>query len=162
MEYPTQQPVDSAPCPCGSGQDFPSCCKPLLDGYFPAPTAQALMRSRYTAYVLGCSDYILKTWAKETRPKAMDLTSDQPRWLGLEIHNVKDGMLHDLAGEVDFTASYIAAGNLCTMHENSRFIRSEQIWYYLDGTCELSRKKIERNDACPCKSGKKFKRCCGV
>lgn len=155
-------PITPPPCLCGSKQNFSSCCEPLIKRQTQALTAQALMRSRYTAYSLGYSEYILQTWAPDTRPLDMDLTHEQVKWLGLEIHGCKDGLASHRQGEVEFTATSISAGYLCTMRENSRFIRSEQSWYYLDGRCEITRKKLDRNSPCPCHSGKKFKRCCGV
>ncbi len=120
------------------------------------------MRSRYTAYVLGYSEYILQTWAPVTRPQILDLTTDKVKWLGLVIHDCREGLETDRGGEVEFIATSIAAGCLCTMHENSRFIRPEQYWYYLDGRCESAGKRLDRNSPCPCNSGKKFKRCCGL
>ena len=155
-----QQHDESATCYCDSGLAFSSCCHPLLEGHLPAQTAKALMRSRYTAFALGYSNYILKTWALDTRPKTLDLGKNQPQWLGMEILAARGGAEHDHEGEVEFTASYINAEYVHTMREKSRFVRSEQSWYYVDGTCQFSRKKIDRNMACPCQSGKKFKRCC--
>ncbi len=149
-------------CPCGSGQDFSSCCRPLIDLQVEAETARQLMRSRYTAYVLGRTDYLLATWTAASRPRSLDLAGEKVRWLGLEIHRCTAGMAADNEGEVAFTASFMAAGMLCRLHECSRFVRVAGNWRYMDGTGETKSRKIERNAACPCGSGKKFKRCCGL
>jgi SEC-C motif-containing protein len=149
-------------CHCGSGQKFADCCQPLLDQQqASAETALALMRSRYTAYVLHRSDYLLATWAPETKPAALNLENERVQWLGLKIHRCLDGLATDSEGEVEFTAAYLTANILCTMHEVSRFIRFAGRWYYVDGKCEMMRTKSDRNAPCPCGSGRKFKRCCG-
>ena len=76
------------PCPCGSGRAYVACCGPLHDGE-PAATAEALMRSRYSAYVLGHTDHVFRTWHPRTRPD--DVSSDGTTWLGLEIVRTEDG-----------------------------------------------------------------------
>ena len=157
----TDNPQIPGPCPCGSDQGFSSCCRPLIDLQVEAETALQLMRSRYTAYVIGRSDYLLATWTPATRPRSLDLEAEKVRWVGLEIHRCTAGLAADNEGEVAFTASFIAAGVLCRLHENSRFTKVAGKWQYVDGDGETERRKIERNAACPCTSGKKFKRCCG-
>jgi SEC-C motif domain protein len=157
----TENPQIPGPCPCGSGQGFSSCCRPLIDLQVEAKTALQLMRSRYTAYVIGRSDYLHLTWAPVSRPRSLDLEAEKVKWLGLEIHRCTAGLATDDEGEVAFTASFIAAGMLCRLLENSRFTRVAGKWLYVDGDDEMERWKIERNAACPCSSGKKFKRCCG-
>ena len=117
------------------------------------------MRSRYTAYVLGNEPYLLATWAPSTRPAALDLEAHPVKWLQLTIHSHQHEELTG-TGEVDFSARYLDRDQLCTLRENSRFVRQEGLWYYLDGTAATHRKKIGRNSPCPCGSGKKFKRCC--
>ena len=147
-------------CFCGSSQPYAACCRVFLESQADAETAQALMRSRYTAYVLGDEKYLLQTWAPATCPQILDLAINQVKWLGLEIHTCRKGLMLDNEGEVEFSVTYVAAGCVCTLHENSRFVRLERKWYYLDGKCDISRKKIERNSPCPCNSGRKFKQCC--
>lgn len=150
-------------CHCGSGQNFSDCCQPLLDQQSTsAETALALMRSRYTAYVLNREDYLLATWAPETKPTTLNLDSEQVKWLGLKIHRCLNGLSTDSEGEVEFTAAYLAANIFCTLHEVSRFIRLDGKWFYVDGKCEMTRTKSDRNASCPCGSSKKFKRCCGA
>lgn len=115
-------------CPCGTGSDLEACCGPFLRGDADAPTAEALMRSRYTAYVVGDDAYVMRTWHPSTRPAVIgDVEVD---WLGLEILDTDRGGLLDAEGEVEFVARH-AAGRL---HERSRFARVDGRWSYLDGT----------------------------
>ena len=84
MSKKTRTPLVT-PCPCDSGLDYRQCCAPFHDGH-PAPTPQALMRSRYSAYTLGLTPYLMDTWAPETCPPDLDAhTAPQPKWLGLEV-----------------------------------------------------------------------------
>ncbi|PIQ30220.1 MAG: preprotein translocase subunit SecA [Zetaproteobacteria bacterium CG_4_9_14_3_um_filter_49_83] len=151
---------NTAACPCGSGQAAEACCRRWLDGDKPAPSAEALMRSRYTAYVLNRHEYLLATWYPSTRPATLGGTS--LHWIGLEIVHTEQGGEQDSNGIVEFIASYVQRGKGTRLHERSRFVREsmqgEHHWLYVDGDCRVS--DIARNDACPCGSGKKFKRCC--
>lgn len=119
------------PCPCGSGRPYAACCGPLHGGQA-APTAETLMRSRYSAYVLGLEAYLLATWHPSTRPEELDLAAEPPpKWLGLEIRR------HTQADEshavVEFVARYRVAGRGQRLHETSRFVREEGRWLYVDG-----------------------------
>ena len=121
-------------CPCGSGQPLAACCGPRLAGQA-APTAEALMRSRYTAYVLHDEPYLLATWHPATRPAALQLDMEpQPRWLGLTVkrHQAQDA---DHAS-VEFVARYKMNGRACKLHETSRFVREDGRWFYADGDME--------------------------
>jgi len=141
-------------CPCGSGRFLADCCAPYLEG-LPAPDAESLMRSRYSAYVLNCHDYLLATWHASTRPDKAALGGTSLHWIGLEIiHSASQ----DESGEVEFDASYVDRGKGRRLHEASRFLREGGQWLYVDGDCRVE--EIGRNDVCPCGSGKKFKRCC--
>ena len=122
------------PCPCGSGQRYAACCGPLHAGERPAASAEALMRSRYSAYVLKLADYLLATWHPSTRPSELDLAADDSKWLGLDVkrHDVQD----DDRAMVEFVARYRIAGRGHRLHELSRFVREEGRWFYVDG--ELS------------------------
>ncbi len=118
-------------CPCGQGQPYPECCGRHHAGT-PAPTAESLMRSRYSAYVLGNARYVLDTWHPDTRPSELDLGIEpRPRWLGLKI------VRHEPSGpdhaSVTFEARYKLNGRAFRMHETSRFIREEGRWFYVDG-----------------------------
>lgn len=145
-------------CPCGSGKELEQCCGRYLQGDS-APTAEALMRSRYTAYVRENHDYLLRTWHPDTCPETLGGTT--LKWINLEIVGGEQGQENDAEGEVRFIASFYDGRKGRRLHEVSRFVRgSEGEWLYLDGECTLE--EIGRNDPCPCGSGLKFKRCCGA
>lgn len=118
-------------CPCG-GKDYATCCEPFHRD-LNAPDAQALMRSRYSAYVLKLSDYVLSTWSPVNRPSSLDLAADSSQWLGLEIR--KFIQQSDEFATVEFVARYKIAGRAYRLHELSRFIfmRGDGRWYYVDG-----------------------------
>ncbi len=119
-------------CLCGSNRKFSECCARYLDGNEAAPTAEALMCSRYTAYVLLREDYLLATWHTSTRPASLDLASDVPtKWLGLEVkrHEQQDA---DHA-VVEFVARYKVSGRAHRLHEVSRFVHEDGRWFYVDG-----------------------------
>jgi len=116
------------------------------------------MRSRYTAYVLENHDYLLETWHPATRPDKNALGGTLLRWIGLKIVHTDQGERQDASGFVEFIASYVHGSGGCSLHEQSRFVREDGRWLYMDGDCQVS--NIERNDACPCGSGRKFKHCC--
>jgi SEC-C motif-containing protein len=151
---------DEARCPCGSNQPFDVCCGPLLTGSQQASTAEALMRSRYTAYGRHDEAYLLRTWHPSTRPGGLDLEEDL-RWLGLEIVRTEAGGPDDREGMVEFVARYEAGGQAGSLREASRFVREEGRWFYVDGRIEAAKGRPGRNAPCPCGSGKKYKRCCG-
>lgn len=147
-------------CPCGSAETFASCCGPLITGQARPQTAVALMRSRYTAHLLRDEAYLLATWAPGYRPESISLGSPSPLWVGLQIDDCSGGGLKDEDGHVSFRATYLLDGYCWVLSENSRFIRIEGRWYYQDGETRTVRVKVERNSACPCGSGRKFKHCC--
>lgn len=121
------------PCPCRRGEPFDACCGPILAGEKAAPTAETLMRSRYTAYVVGDVDYLLRSWHPSTRPADLELDADQ-RWLFLEIVGTQRGGPFDDNGTVEFIAHYKLDGTRDAMHEMSTFVRVDGAWVYLDGT----------------------------
>jgi SEC-C motif-containing protein len=158
------------PCPCGSGKEHVECCRPYISGDKPAPTAEALMRSRYSAYVLKELDYLKQSLAPEALKDHDDASvrewADSAQWLGLEIHETWGGGEEDDAGIVEFSARYAIDGEELTHRERSQFKRIGDHWRYLDGSMVSGppiRKepKIGRNEPCPCGSGKKYKKCCG-
>ncbi|MDW5417642.1 YchJ family metal-binding protein [Iodobacter sp. CM08] len=115
-------------CPCESGRVYADCCAPWHQGTA-ATTPEQLMRSRYSAFVLGLHDYLLATWHATTRPET--LVDEEPvRWLGLKI---KQAHVNGVNGEVEFIARYKIAGKAWKLHERSRFVYEEGRWYYLDG-----------------------------
>jgi SEC-C motif-containing protein len=117
-------------CPCG-GASYAQCCGKYHGGLLPE-TAEQLMRSRYSAYVLGLTDYLLDTWHASTRPKGEELNQDpQSKWLGLEVKK------HVPAGDrttVEFVARYKVGGRAHRLHEISNFVREDGKWFYVDGT----------------------------
>lgn len=121
-------------CPCDSGLPFAACCAPCLTGEAAASTAEALMRSRYSAYSRRDERYLLRTWHPGTRPAGLDLAQeDGLRWLGLKIMKRSAGGASDSSGTVEFVARYKAGGKAGRMHEISRFVREDGSWYYVDG-----------------------------
>lgn len=113
-------------------------------------TPEELMRSRYDAFVKKDWEYLVKTSVNQTIEELSAPTSI--KWLKLEVLKSYDDI-------VEFKAYYLENENINVLHEKSRFIKEDGIWKYLDG--ELFNSKIERNESCPCGSGKKFKKCCG-
>ena len=153
-------------CPCCSGQMYEKCCGRYLDGDEAAPTAEALMRSRYTAYVLKRETYLLASWHDTTRPADLGLDKDEDvEWQGLVIKAAEKGGPTDDRGTVEFVATFTAGGNAHRMHEKSRFVKEEGRWFYVDGDVKAqpipaAASKVGRNEPCPCGSGKKYKKCC--
>ncbi|SMF64122.1 YchJ family protein [Pseudobacteriovorax antillogorgiicola] len=147
-------------CPCGSELNYSQCCGPFIEGQSKAPTPEALMRSRYTAFTLAKNDYLQLTWHPDTRPDELD---DEPSdWIGLEI--VSSETKED-SGQVEFIARLIHDGKLETLHEISEFELMGDQWVYVEGEFVNDGnhiKKIAKNEPCPCLSGKKFKRCHGA
>jgi SEC-C motif-containing protein len=138
-----------------------------------APTAEALMRSRYTAYTLGKIDYIFQTTAPESRKsfdrKGVTEWSQNSQWLGLEIHNTEQGQPGDTQGFVEFTARYVQNSKREDHNERSlfRFDAKDHCWYFVDAVARRSMPIVKapepgRNDPCPCGSGKKYKKCCAA
>ncbi|SES40853.1 SEC-C motif-containing protein [Pedococcus cremeus] len=120
------------PCACGSGATYDACCGPLHRGEAVAETAEALMRSRYAAFALGLSDYLLATWHPRTRPATIDLDTAL-EWVRLEVLDTTGGGRGDSEGEVEFTAHHREDGRRGQLHERSRFVRRGGRWFYLDG-----------------------------
>jgi SEC-C motif-containing protein len=119
------------PCPCGSGRDYDACCGRFHAGAA-APDAEALMRSRYCAYVREDAPYLLATWHPTTRPAQLTLGGEAPaRWLGLQVRR------HVVTGVdtaiVEFVARYRIGNRAQRLHETSRFVREDGHWHYLDG-----------------------------
>lgn len=122
----------SSACPCGSGRSLSDCCGRYLNGGNGAPTAEALMRSRYSAYVLLREDYLLATWHPDTRPAALGLREGtQPQWIGLAIkRHAQQDAEHAI---VEFLARYKINGRAHRLHEVSRFVRAGDHWLYVAG-----------------------------
>jgi SEC-C motif-containing protein len=134
MNSPVSTPSASiSRCPCGLLRPYAECCGRFHAGELP-DTAQQLMRSRYSAYVLRLSDYLLQTWHPDTRPATLELPeAEQLRWIGLDIRAQKVGAGGQRA-RVEFFARYREqGGTVKTQHEVSRFVREAGRWYYVDG-----------------------------
>ncbi|MBZ8141792.1 hypothetical protein CLD22_18035 [Rubrivivax gelatinosus] len=116
------------PCPCGLKADYDDCCGRWHAGA-PAPSAEALMRSRYSAYVRGLEDYLLATWHAQTRPERVEIEAGL-KWLGLEVRRVLEDGEH---ATVEFVARSKLAGRAMRLHETSRFVREHGRWFYVDG-----------------------------
>ncbi|WP_394238897.1 YchJ family protein [Pseudomonas anguilliseptica] len=152
--------MGSTTCPCGSGQLLAACCG-LYHAGTPAPSAEALMRSRYSAYSLGLIDYLLYSTLPAQQAgldhEAIRAWSLGSTWLGLEVDETQliDG--EPQHAYVTFTAHWRDESGAHSHRERSAFVRNNGNWYFIDPTVEL---KLGRNDACPCASGLKFKKCC--
>ncbi len=114
-------------CHCGTGRTFENCCAPLIAGEQSAPTAEALMRSRYSAYAEHDEAYILSTWHASTRPQSLSVNEDSAvQWIRLKVMQCSQDT-------VEFMAWYKLNGKAHKLHEHSRFIYENQRWYYVDG-----------------------------
>jgi SEC-C motif-containing protein len=164
-------------CPCGSEKNYDQCCEPYIEGQLPAPSPEALMRSRYSAYVKVRPPYLRETLAPESRSdfKESDVLewAKQSEWLGLKILKAE-------GNSVEFMAKYKTQGKVLEHHEVSTFRKEGNRWYFVDGESHVHEEgkshedhvakaplvrtspKLGRNDPCSCGSGKKFKKCCGA
>jgi SEC-C motif-containing protein len=126
----TSDKARAAACPCGSGAAYSRCCRPFHTGQSDAPTAEALMRSRYSAFVKRLPEYLLATWDPADRPVRLDLDPDV-RWAGLHIVATSAGGPEDDSGTVEFVGSYRSPNGPGELHEVSSFRRSGAHWIYL-------------------------------
>lgn len=120
-------------CICGSGLPSTRCCERYISGGEYPQTAEALMRSRFTAFARRDEAYILKTWDAEKRPPRVNFSKQSAEWIRLEIVNVKKGGKNETKGIVQFKAFYREADVDHTLKETSRFRKIQGRWYYLDG-----------------------------
>lgn len=158
-------------CPCGSGKKYSECCEPYIKGTKKAPTAEALMRARYTSYVKQEIDYIINTCEHGEKiadidRKATEDWSKTSTWHGLKILRTEKGTENDDEGIVEFEATYTQKGIRDVHHETGAFKKIDGEWLYVEGmikptTIIREGRKIGRNEPCPCGSGKKYKNCCG-
>jgi SEC-C motif-containing protein len=147
-------------CPCGSGLNYSDCCALFHNGQV-AATPEQLMRSRYSAYVLGnLGEYLFQTWHPDTRGDLTiaSLQNNNTDWKKLDVLSHQQ---NNNRGEVEFKAWYLEQGQLNCLHERSRFEHIGGQWLYLEGDIFASNAaSVGRNDPCPCGSGRKFKKCC--
>lgn len=160
-------------CPCGSEKKYGECCEPIIKGTTKAPTAESLMRARYTAYEKQEIDFIINSCEEgdkiaEIDRKATEDWAKNSTWHGLKILRTEKGLEADEEGIVEFEATYTEKKtNLRDVHhEIGYFKKVNGEWMYSVGnvkamTVVREGAKIGRNDPCPCGSGKKFKKCCG-
>ncbi|MCW4628389.1 YchJ family protein [Marinomonas rhodophyticola] len=140
-----------------------------------APTAETLMRSRYTAFALGNFDYIAATQKLIDDPNqsASDIqdSNEQTKWIKLEIHSTEEGLEKDKKGLVSFSAHFKEGKHIGRLSERSLFKKIKGKWFYISGEHDIQKNtplinseamKVGRNDPCLCGSGKKFKKCCAV
>ncbi|HIO91524.1 MAG TPA: hypothetical protein EYG68_01615 [Leucothrix mucor] len=123
----------NTPCPCQSSLEYNLCCGRYHKGKLSAPTAEALMRSRYSAYSLNLGRYLFKTWHKSTRPSIQSLLqNDESEWLSLKIVKTEQGMEQDDTGIVAFVATYSRQNQINQLSETSRFEKVKGQWVYVD------------------------------
>ncbi len=122
-------------CPCGSTKYFSICCgrytKPSVSIQLAPQTAEQLMRSRYTAYVMHNEKYLSRTWHHTTRPVKILDDQGEIKWVDLTIINTINGKSDDSEGLVEFVARYKMNGKMTKLHELSRFIKEDGQWFYL-------------------------------
>jgi SEC-C motif-containing protein len=133
-----------AACPCG-GPSLATCCGPFIDGAAIPQSAEALMRSRYTAYGLRDEPYLLATWHPSTRPTEPVMSDEEKlQWLGLEVKSAlrlrqRKADDADLTTDtVEFVARFKTNGRAQRLHEISNFVREPAQgglrWFYVDGS----------------------------
>jgi SEC-C motif-containing protein len=156
-------------CPCCSDQPYSKCCEPLLKGKSKAKTAEDLLRSRYTAFVVGNIDYIMATHHSRTvgevKRNELEEWSRDASWMGLKLLQAEGGTDLDDKATLVFHAQYELDGKVQDHFEKSFFEKENGVWKFLDahgiqnGPYVREEPKIGRNDPCHCGSGKKFKKC---
>lgn len=158
-------------CPCASGMEFEACCKPYLSGEKKPVTAEALMRSRYSAFAVQQISYLKDTLLADSRDdfneQAVAHWAQSATWTGMEVLDVQGGGENDDTGMVHFVARYQVRGKPQEFEEHATFQKVDGDWFYVDGdvkgmtTVRREGPKVGRNDPCPCGSGAKYKKCCG-
>lgn len=157
-------------CYCGSGIEFSQCCEPVLVDVANAKTAEALMRSRYSAYVLKDYGHLYESLHPEHRKdydeKATKQWAESASWLNFEVLNTIEGKETDEKGEVEFIVEFKVQNEKIKHHEKAAFLKEENNWYFVEGEPVKPKpvtvdKTAGRNEPCPCGSGQKYKKCCG-
>lgn len=124
-------------CPCGSGKPYADCCGAIIEGRIDAPTAESLMRSRYTAFTLANADYLMKSWYSKTRnikeKEAIRRWAQSVKWVKLEILSKVAGEESDSTGYVSFRALFMEDGVMDQILEDSFFERENGKWVYVSG-----------------------------
>jgi SEC-C motif-containing protein len=157
-------------CPCGSTLAYEACCQAIIKGQRSAETAEQLMRSRYSAYVMKEIDYILSSLHPDHRADYDEQSSrawaESAEWQGIKIVKTIGGGPADSEGQVEFVVSYAEKGVKQEHHEISSFKKAGDTWYFTTGKTVAkpvvrALPRTGRNELCPCGSGRKFKKCCG-
>ncbi|WP_404422805.1 YchJ family protein [Nibricoccus sp. IMCC34717] len=162
-------PQVGQPCSCGSGQNFEVCCEPVITRKIKAPTAERVMRSRFTAHILDDEQWLHHSYLLTTKKPFKPTPNASPfRWTRLEVHAHEPGATPDQAF-VEFSAYYVdtdGSGPEHVLQERSEFRRVDGEWFYAKlvrsgpAPKRTTGPKVGRNDPCPCGSGKKYKSCC--
>lgn len=126
----------SISCPCCSGQAYRDCCAPIIEGTRPATTAEALMRSRFSAFALGKEDWLMASWHPDTCPPLPLLNEPPLKWLDLKI--LSHEQTSSESAHVEFIARFRAGGRAGKLHERSRFQKVDAHWVYVDGDIKES------------------------
>jgi len=158
-------------CPCGSDQTYAECCEPVIKGTRNAATAEELMRARYSAYTQVEMEFLQASLHPDHQDDndgegAKDWAENSD-WHSLEVVETKAGGPDDDQGQVEFVATYTHQGEQQAYHEVAEFDRIDGQWYFREGAPAVRQPivreepKVGRNDACPCGSGRKYKKCCG-
>ena len=155
----TNNAGSAKPCPCQSGKTYDFCCRIIHLGQQKAELPEELMRARYSAYVFGIKDFILSSWAFESRPEHLTLNG-KIRWFALEIVDSEPVSAQSTSAHVSFAAKYGHDNRLFILEERATFIKRSNRWFYLGGDSRSYARKLGGKAKCPCGSGKKFKRCC--
>ncbi len=162
--------ADENLCPCGSGKPYSECCEPIIKGQTLAPTPEALMRSRYTAYakheVKWLRESLEPSQQTDYDEKSVEEWSKRSEWLGIQILQTKTEEEKNI-GWVEFICKYKQGSVAREHHELSEFHKVNGAWLFYDGhavkpsTIHKTTPDVGRNDPCPCGSGLKYKKCCG-
>ncbi|MEU6894089.1 YchJ family metal-binding protein [Streptomyces sp. NPDC046557] len=123
-------PTPALPCPCGLPAPYPECCGRFHSGERQTPTAELLMRSRFSAFAVGDTSYLLRSWHSSTRPAGLELDPGQ-RWERLEVLATERGGMFETEGSVEFRAHYREGRHTGSLHELSGFSREGGAWVYV-------------------------------
>jgi SEC-C motif-containing protein len=168
--------ANQIPCPCGTEKNYQDCCAVYHQNPGSAPTAEALMRSRFSAFARNDIDYIQRTQqldndTREDDTQAIQEENSTTLWTQLDILETEQGQASDDTGSVTFRARFTEGKHQGELTEKSLFNKINGQWLYVSGshevhsspqkTAPVESHKVGRNDPCSCGSGKKFKKCCG-
>ncbi len=162
-------------CPCGNPVSYSTCCEPIIKKSKKPETAEALLRARYTSFVKGEIDFIIKSHHTKTvgdiNKEEVEDWSKNSEWLGLKILQKEAGEAQDSTGKIVFHAQFKEnkpEAKVSDHYELAQFEKEAGEWKFLDaqglksGPFVREAPKTGRNDPCTCGSGKKFKKCCGL